>query len=67
MICIIVKVCMMYRGISDYLGDELGKVYRGCSIWVSLKNEVYWEFRIVCRLEGIYRVKIMIKNLGGKK
>lgn len=43
MMCAIVKERIRYRGISDYLGDEPGKVHRGSSIWVSLKNENFTE------------------------
>lgn len=43
MIRTIVKVCMRYRGIIDYLGDGPAKALRGSSIWVSLKNEKFTE------------------------
>lgn len=69
MICAIVKERIRYWGISDYLGDEPGKVHRGSNIWVSLnenftknlENFVGWQGG------GISRVKIMTKNIGGKK
>lgn len=67
MICTIVKVCMRYRGIIDYLGDGPAKALWGSSIWVSLKNEKFTENLQPFADCRACRVKIMIDQRKNRK